>query len=86
MTRMKLLTEVERFVNLTEKLAPKCRRSKLWRRARDNVLRQAWWVEMDQPWEDDDEPENVNKLFVEYMRSKGREIEEGEIEDDEIEE
>ncbi len=41
---------------------------------------------MDQPWEDDDEPEYDSKLFVEYMKSKGREIEEGEIEDDEIEE
>ncbi len=82
---MKFLTEVERFVNLTERLAPRCRQSKLWRRSRDNVLRQVWWAEMDQPWVDD-EPEYDSKLFVEYMRSKGREIEEVEIEDDELDE
>jgi len=46
---------------------------------------------MDLPWEEDDEPENMNKLFIGYMKSKGRKIEEGEIEDggseeDEIEE
>lgn len=48
-------------------------------------------MQMDLPWEEDDEPENMNKLFIGYMKSKGRKIEEGEIEDggseeDEIEE
>ena len=38
---------------------------------------------MDQPWVDD-ELEYDSKLFVEYMKSKGREIEEVEIEDDEL--
>ncbi len=86
MTRMKLITEVERFVNLTERLAPRCRNSRLWRRSRDNVLRQAWWVQMEQPYEDDEEPENIGRLFIEYMAAKGREIEEHEIEDNELEE
>jgi len=86
LTIMKFLTEVERFVNLTERLAPRCRRSKLWQRARNNVLREAWWVQMDLPWEEDDEPENMNKLFIGYMKSKGREIEDGGFEDDELEE
>ncbi len=49
------------------------------------MLESAWWAQLEQPWEDDDDPENVNRLFVEYMKSKGREIEEGDIEDDELE-
>ena len=81
MRRIKLLAEIEKFVELTEKLAPKCRKSELWCRARNNVLREVWWVQMDLPWEEDDEPENMGKLFVGYMKSKGREIEEGETED-----
>lgn len=79
-----MLAELERLINLTEKLAPKCRKSVLWRRARNKALWKAHWVELGKPWVDD-EPEDVNKLFVEYMRSKGREIEDLGFEENEPE-
>ena len=38
---MAILNEIAQFIGLTEKVSPKCRKSLLWQRARDELLRQA---------------------------------------------
>lgn len=38
---MPVLNDLAQFIRMTEKISPKCRKSLLWRRARDSVLRSA---------------------------------------------
>ncbi len=47
---MSLLNELAMFIALTEKISPKTRKSLLWRRARDQMLRKAVRSDLGRRW------------------------------------
>lgn len=52
---MSFLNELAMFIALTEKISPKTRKSLLWRRARDQMLRKAVRIDLGRRWLDEDD-------------------------------
>ena len=66
---MSLLNEPAMFISRTERISPKCKKSLLWKRARDEMLRKAVRADLWTRYSFEDEDEQLLEMDEEYERS-----------------
>ena len=68
---MSLLNELAHFIYLTERISPKCKKSLLWKKTRDNMLRKAIKADLltRGEFEEEEVDERLRLMDEEYERS-----------------